>query len=87
MSAPAGRPPKGRKSAAGEVAAAGVLGLIGLFRLAFTVFGVLVIVLGVLGYHRAHTPEFKLQCAAYQAHIAPMGFPDNALCFLFWQLG
>ena len=87
MSAPAGRSPTGRKTAAGEVAAAGVLGVIGLIRLALTVFGVLVIVLGVWGYHRAHTPEFKLQCAAYQAHIAPMGFPDNALCSMFWQLG
>jgi hypothetical protein len=41
--------------------------------------------LGIWGYHRAHTPEFKLECAAYQEHIVSMGFPDNALCVMFWN--
>src|ERR1700689_1782122 len=53
-----------RKTSAGEVAvvaaAAGVSGVIRLVKLGFFLFGVLVIGLGIWGYQRAHTPEFKM---------------------------
>jgi len=41
---------------------------------------------GLWGYQHAHTPAFKLECAAYQEHIISMSFPDNMLCIMFWQI-
>jgi hypothetical protein len=67
----------------GPVSAAGVLGFL---KVAFALFAVLVVGFGVWGYQHAHTPQFKAECAAYQAHLMPMGFPDNALCLMFWNL-
>lgn len=58
----------------------------GFGKLVFAVIAVLIIGFGVWGYQRAHTPEFKLECAAYQAHIISMSFPDNFLCLTFWNL-
>jgi hypothetical protein len=78
-----------RKTSAGEVAvvaaAAGVSGVIRLVKLGLFLFGVLVIGLGIWGYQRAHTPEFKMECAAHQLGFYPMSFPDNALCSMFYS--
>lgn len=85
MSAPAPRPSR-RTTSAGNTAVTAVSGVWGIIKFAFAIFGLLVIGLGIWGYHRAHTPEFKLECAAYQSHMTSMSFPDNALCIMFWQL-
>lgn len=66
-----------------SAAASGARGTI---KVAFALFGLLVIGLGAWGYQRAHTPEFRLECAAYQEHMASMSFPDNALCLMFWNV-
>jgi hypothetical protein len=78
-----------RKTSAGEVAvvaaAAGVSGVIRLIKTALVLFGVLVIGLGIWGYQRAHTPEFKMECAAHLMGFYPMSFPDSALCSMFYS--
>lgn len=84
MSAPAPRPSR-RPTSAGDVAVAAASGVWGLIKVGIAILGLLLVGLGIWGYHRAHTPEFKLECAAYQDHIVSMGFPDNALCVMFWN--
>lgn len=78
-------PPARRTTSTGSAAAVAAAGAWGAIKVAFAIFGLLLIGLGVWGYHRAHTPEFKLECAEYQEHIVSMSFPDNALCLLFWN--
>jgi hypothetical protein len=77
-----------RKTSAGEVAvvaaAVGVSGIIRLVKIGLVLFGVLVIGFGIWGYQRAHSPEFKMECAAHQLGMYPMSFPDNALCSMFY---
>jgi hypothetical protein len=85
VSAPTPRSSR-RTASAGNATAVAASGARGVAKVAFTVFSLLVIGLGIWGYQRAHTPEFKLECAAYQAHMASMSFPDNALCIMFWKL-
>jgi hypothetical protein len=84
VSAAGPRSPR-RTVSGGNAAAATASGAWGLIKLAFAIFGLLVLGLGVWGYQRAHTPQFKLECAAYQAHVIPMSFPDNMLCLMFWS--
>jgi hypothetical protein len=86
VSAPAQRPSQQTTSAAGNAAVAAAAGVQGILKIVFALFAVLVIGVASWGYQRAHTPEFKTECAAYQAHIVPMSFPDNALCLIFWNL-
>jgi len=81
VTAPAPR----RTASTGSTAAVAASGVWGLIKVAFAIFALLVLGFGIWGYHRAHTPGFKLECAAYQAHMIPMGFPDNALCLMFWN--
>lgn len=81
MSAPAPRP--AQRAPGTGAAPAGVEAIL---KVVFAVLAVFVIGFGIWGYQRAHTPGFKLECAAYQAHAAPMGFPDNLLCLTFWSL-
>ena len=85
VSAPV-RPPSRRKTPAGNATISAAAGAWGIIRVAFAIFSLLVIGLGIWGYQHAHSPEFKLECAAYQAHMISMGFPDNALCVMFWNL-
>ena len=84
MSAPAPRSTR-RTVSSGNAAVAAASGAWGLIKLAVVVFVLLVIGLGIWGYQRAHTPQFKLECAAYQEHIVSMSFPDNMLCLMFWN--
>ena len=83
MSAPAPRP-RGTSSA-GKTAVVATAGVCGVIKVGFAIFALLVVGLGIWGYQRAHSPEFKLECAAYQAHLVSMSFPDNALCLMFWN--
>ena len=63
-----------------ETARVVVVGGWNAIKVALAAFGIFVIGLGVWGYHRAHTAEFRIECAAYQAHLVSMSFPDNLLC-------
>lgn len=74
-----------RTAPAGDAALTAAAGVWGLIRVVFAIVVLAVIGFGIWGYQHAHTPEFRLQCAAYQAHIVSMGFPDNALCLMFWN--
>jgi hypothetical protein len=84
VSAPTPRPSR-RPASAGNAAVAAASSVWAIIRVGFAIVGLLAVGLGIWGYHRAHTPGFKLECAAYQAHVASMGFPDNALCLMFWN--
>jgi hypothetical protein len=84
VSAPAPRPVR-RTASAGSATVTAAFGVWKLIKVAFAIFGLLLIGLGIWGYQRAHTPQFKLECAAYQDHMISMGFPDNALCLMFWN--
>jgi hypothetical protein len=63
-----------------------VAGGFGLVKLTAMLFGLVVIGIAIWGYSRAHSPAFKMECAAYQAHEVSMSFPDNLLCMTYWQL-
>jgi hypothetical protein len=44
-------------------------------------------VLALVGFERNNNPEFKLRCAAYQAHVADtLSGPDKIICLTFYQL-
>jgi hypothetical protein len=85
VSAPVRRPSR-RVTSAGNATISAAAGVWGIIKVAFAIVSLLVIGLGIWGYQRAHSPEFKQECAAYQAHMISMGFPDNALCLMFWNL-
>jgi len=77
-----------RKTSAGDVAmvaVAGVSGIIALVRIGLVLFGLVVVGFGIWGYQHAHTPEFKMECAAYKLGMYQMSFPDNALCSMFYS--
>lgn len=79
--------PRGsRTENAAVIVAAGAWSIVRIVRFGFLLFGLFVIGFGLWGYQHAHTPAFKLECAAYQEHIVSMSFPDNMLCIMFWQI-
>ncbi len=65
-------------------AAIGIWGIYRIIRLAIIVLVVAFVGFGIWGYHQAHTPQFKLECAAYQIGMYQMSFPDNMLCSMFY---
>ena len=64
------------------VGRAGVSTIRFLFALVVLVF----VVFSIWGYGKAHTIEFQVRCAAYQARIVPMSFPDSLLCVTYGNM-
>ena len=80
------RPPKtaGPRTDAGLVLLSGASAIGGALKVAAVVA---IVVFGMISVNRVRTPEFKLECAAYQAGFVEMSFPDNVLCTAFFQQG